>query len=122
MIALALLMKYEEVHLYGIDLLIGKGFGQEYTRQMGSITYFLGLAIGRGVKVYIPRESSLLKTPLIYGLQGSDEYRATIARMWSEQDKKRQEKEKEIKEKEADYWKVLGAMEVLEGLRDVEVD
>lgn len=122
MIALALLMKYEEIHLYGIDLKVGKGFGQEYTRQLGSVSYFIGLAVGRGVKVYIPRESSLLKSPLIYGLQGSDEYRATIARLWSEHDKQRQEKEKEINKQEADYWKAVGALEVLEGLQNVEVD
>jgi hypothetical protein len=120
MLALAMLMEYKEVHLYGIDLSSSKGFGKEYSKQKESIAHFVGIAIGKGIKVYIPRESTLLKTTLIYGLQGSDEYRAALARLWSQNEEAAKKKEKEIKETEAGYWKAVGAMEVLEELQIVE--
>ena len=122
MLALAMLMEYKEVHLYGIDLSSSKGFGKEYSKQKESIAHFVGIAIGKGIKVYIPRESTLLKTALIYGLQGSDEYRAALARLWSRNEEAAKKKEKEIKEAESGYWKAMGAMEVLEELQMVEED
>ena len=120
MLALAMLMEYKEVHLYGIDLSSSKGFGKEYSKQKESIAHFVGIAIGKGIKVYIPRESTLLKTALIYGLQGSDEYRAALARLWSRNEEAAKKKEKEIKEATASFWKSVGAMEVLEELQMVE--
>jgi hypothetical protein len=120
MLALAMLMEYKEVHLYGIDLSSSKGFGKEYSKQKESIAHFVGIAIGKGIKIYIPRESTLLKTALIYGLQGSDEYRAALARLWSRNEEAAKKKEKEIKEAEMGYWKAMGALEVLEELQMVE--
>ena len=122
MLALAMLMEYKEVHLYGIDLSSSKGFGKEYSKQKESIAHFVGIAIGKGIKVYIPRESTLLKTALIYGLQGSDEYRAALARLWSRNEEAAKKTEKEIKEATASFWKSVGAMEVLEELQMVEED
>jgi hypothetical protein len=122
MLALAILMEYKEIHLYGIDLSSSKGFGKEYSKQKESIAHFVGIAIGKGIKVYIPRESTLLKATLIYGLQGSDEYRAALARLWSQNEEAAKKKEKEMEEIEEKYWKAIGAMEVLEELQMVEED
>jgi len=122
MVALAIYLNKKEIHLYGIDLFKGRGFGTEYTKQKASVEYFLGLAVGRGIKVYIPRESTLLKCSHVYGLEGADEYRAMLARLWSKHEAAAKEKEKEIKKQEALLNQSLGAMEVLEALQNIEVE
>jgi hypothetical protein len=63
MMALAILDGYEEVHLYGIDLLEES----EYQYQRPCLEYWLGVARGRGIKVYIPKQSALLKANYVYG-------------------------------------------------------
>lgn len=63
MIALALIEGMEEIHLYGINLAIG----EEYTWEKPCAEWWLGMAKGMGVKVYIPQASSLLKQYARYG-------------------------------------------------------
>ena len=46
---------------------IAEGFASHNSYQKPSCEYFVGLARGRGVKVYIPPPSDLLKTPYLYG-------------------------------------------------------
>lgn len=66
MIALAVLMGYKEIHIYGIDM----ATLEEYGSQKPSVEYFIGVARGRGIKVIIPAQSDLLKTQFMYGYQG----------------------------------------------------
>ena len=54
---------YEDISLYGIDL---KG-KEEYENQRACIEYFIGLARGKGIKVWVHPNSKLLKGEL-YGL------------------------------------------------------
>jgi hypothetical protein len=75
MIALALIMEYKEIHLYGVDM----AHHTEYGTQRPSVEYFIGLARGaqaiRGWPVvYIPENCGLLKTPYIYGLEGGSKW------------------------------------------------
>lgn len=63
MIALAIYEGFKEIHVYGVDMAVGV----EYIEQRPSCEYYLGIAKGRGIKVYIPIESDLLKTRFIYG-------------------------------------------------------
>lgn len=65
MIGLAIYEQFEEIHLYGIDLIDD----DEYAYQRPNTEYLLGLARGRGIKVYIPEESSLLKFSYRYGYE-----------------------------------------------------
>jgi len=67
MIALAIAEGYREIHVYGVDMAVGS----EYESQRPSCEYFLGLAVGRGIKVVIPPGSDLLKTRFRYGLQAA---------------------------------------------------
>jgi len=69
MIAFAMHEGFKEIHLYGVDM----GNSTEYGSQRPSCEYFLGLARGRGIKVYVPPESMLLKTKYLYGFQGKEE-------------------------------------------------
>ncbi len=54
---------YEEIHVYGVDMAVDS----EYFWQRPSCEYFLGLAMGRGIKIYLPEECDLLKTRFLYG-------------------------------------------------------
>lgn len=51
---------------------IADGFAShnsEYHHQRPSCEYFLGIAVGLGIKIYMPPESDLLKTRFLYGFQ-----------------------------------------------------
>jgi hypothetical protein len=55
---------YKEIHLYGIDLLEES----EHAYQRPGAEYLIGLARGCGIKVYVPKQSALLKANYIYGI------------------------------------------------------
>jgi len=64
-LALAILMDYKEIHLYGVDM----AMDSEYQYQRPCCEFFLGFAMGKGVKVYVPKQSDLFFTPWIYSLE-----------------------------------------------------
>lgn len=69
MIALATYEKYEEIGIWGVDMATG-GFDTpngEYAHQRPSCEYYIGCAVGRHIKVTIPKTADLLKTRFIYG-------------------------------------------------------
>lgn len=78
MIAYALLQNPESIELYGVN----QAGSHEYTEERGGVEYWLGIAIGRGIKVTINgKDSQLLRykgrygRELMYGyLQSFDEY------------------------------------------------
>ena len=61
-IALAIHERFEEIHLYGIDL----NTGGEYAWQKPGVEFLLGVAAARGIKVVVPDNCALLKGKL-YG-------------------------------------------------------
>lgn len=65
MIAMAILENVDEIHLYGLDF-IEDG---EYTHQRPNMEYFIGIARGRGIKVFIPERSALCEFEYVYGYQ-----------------------------------------------------
>jgi len=65
MICLALLEKFEEIHFYGVDLIDGG----EYAYQRPNTEYYIGLARGLGVKIFIPEKSALCKFSHVYGYE-----------------------------------------------------
>ena len=56
---------FKEIHVYGVDMALKK----EYREQKPSCEYFIGFAMGAGIKIYIPSESDLLKTGALYGFE-----------------------------------------------------
>lgn len=68
MIALAIYEKFEEIHIYGVDMATS-GVDNEYAKQRPSCEFWLGVAVGRGIKIEIPDESDLLKTRFMYGFE-----------------------------------------------------
>jgi len=63
MMVLAAMEGFEEIHLYGINLAIG----DEYFYEKPNCEFLIGLLRGRGVKVYVPQASALLKQYRRYG-------------------------------------------------------
>ena len=63
MLALGIYKGFEEIHVYGVDMAVGT----EYNEQRPSCEYYIGIAKGRGIKIYLPLESDLLKTRFTYG-------------------------------------------------------
>ena len=64
-IALAIMEGYRTIHIYGVDMALDS----EYQYQRPCCEYFIGLARGMGIDLFIPEQSDLLKTPYIYGLE-----------------------------------------------------
>lgn len=58
MIALAVYEGYEKLRLYGVDQRVET----EYANEKGGVEFWLGVAIGQGIKVEISQGSSLFKT------------------------------------------------------------
>jgi hypothetical protein len=52
-----------EIHLYGIDLLQS----EEYAYQRPGCEYWIGIARGLGIRVYVPQASAMLKANYVYG-------------------------------------------------------
>lgn len=82
MIALAIMEKYEEIHVYGVDMAvmavadkydITNPESNEYSYQRPSVEWLLGWCMGAGIKLYLPQECDLLKTRFLYGFEQPQE-------------------------------------------------
>lgn len=69
MIAYAIYLNYDIIHLYGADCREEDG----YRTQREAITYWVGVAEGKGVKVNIAKSSELFKIPYIYAYEKENE-------------------------------------------------
>lgn len=70
MLALAIDEGATEIAIYGVDMAQhGIGGKSEYAHQRPSCEFFIGIAIGAGIPVYIPQGSDLLKTYALYGFE-----------------------------------------------------
>jgi len=63
MIALAIDMRPKQIGVWGVDM----ATTDEYAAQRPSCEYFLGVAAGRGIKVFTPPQCDLLKCAGLYG-------------------------------------------------------
>jgi hypothetical protein len=70
MIAMAIYLKYEEIHVYGVNM----AQDQEFQHQRPSCEFFLGWARGAGIKVYLPMPCDLLTAWTLYGHDDSTKY------------------------------------------------
>jgi hypothetical protein len=65
MVALAIEDGYEEIQLFGVDM----AADTEYGSQRPSCEFFLGVAVGKGIRVVPHRLSDILKTAFLYGYE-----------------------------------------------------
>lgn len=57
--------QWDEIHVYGVDMAVGT----EYEVQRASCEYWIGIAEGMGVKMFIPDASDLNKCSFLYGFE-----------------------------------------------------
>jgi hypothetical protein len=65
MLAMAIDEGYQVIHVYGVDM----AQDTEYGTQRPSCEFFLGVAVGRGIQIYVPKTSDLLKVRWMYGYE-----------------------------------------------------
>lgn len=76
MIALALVEGVDELGMWGIDMALtgdpNVAESNEYARQRPSVEFHLGIAVGSGVKLTLPKETTLLQARKLYGFEGPE--------------------------------------------------
>lgn len=65
MLATAILAQAKEIGVFGVNA----AHGTEYGYQKPALCYFMGIALGKGIKVSVPETSELFKTPWIYAYE-----------------------------------------------------
>lgn len=112
MLALAGMEGFEEVHLYGINLAIG----DEYFFEKACAEYWIGLLEGRGIKVYVPTASSLLKQYRRYGYSIDPRPAMSLKIMLTA---RRDEYRVQAEQHAANLHTVIGAMRETEALMQI---
>lgn len=76
-----------EIGLWGVDmaqhgLKMGHSswFTSEYAKQRPSCEYWIGIACGMGIKVIIPQQSDICRSPCIYGYHHTEAFKKMEAR------------------------------------------
>lgn len=64
-IVLGIYLGFEEIQVWGVDM----SHGSEYEHQKACCEFWLGVALGMGIKVYMPSRADLLKTRFMYGFE-----------------------------------------------------
>ena len=99
---------FKEIHVYGVDMALKK----EYREQKPSCEYFVGFAMGAGIKVYIPSESDLLKTGTLYGFEEASDMEKKFRRKDEELKKKIQAASMQVAEVSAAKYRLEGALQL----------
>ena len=71
LIALAIMMRPDWLGMYGVDMAQDHLLAAEYSEQRPSCEYFLGIAEGLGIDLFIPNGSDLLASSHLYGYEDS---------------------------------------------------
>lgn len=118
MIAQAIYEGATDIHVYGVDM----AQGSEYAAQRPSCEYFLGLAAGRGINVYIPPTSDLLKVSAMYGIEDDSALRIKLDERAKELEQRLQQLQGQYNMIEKQIHQVLGARENTSYFRSVWVN
>ncbi len=109
MIALALDMGFQEIHVYGVDM----AQDGEYHHQRPSCEYFVGLARGMGKVFFMPPESDLCQTAFLYGFEAEQAagFRLKMKSRLSELEGRLNHNRQQIAQAEVASNQLLGAIE-----------
>ena len=108
MMAMAIYEGFDEIHLYGVDMALTK----EYGAQKSGCEYFIGLAVGLGIKVYIPLNSDLMRVGFQYGYDDPTEMSIKIKQKNVELLRKKQGAEQSIRSTNDGLQRIIGALEL----------
>lgn len=98
MVALAIYLGYEEIHLYGVDM----AQKSEYQFQKSSCHFFLGFAAGKGTMLKVPASCELLKGSVDYGFESDNANRHRKKSRITSLNK--QAKQVKLRQAEICYW------------------
>lgn len=115
MIAHALKEGVTELHIYGVDM----ATGTEYASQRPSCEYFLGLAAGAGVKVYVPPQSDLLKLVAMYGVEDDSALHAKMVERETELVQRGRQLETQLGQAQTQLAQIQGALETTRYVKEV---
>lgn len=115
MIAHAIMENAEEIHIYGVDM----AQTSEYGSQRPSCEYFLGLAVGLGIKVYVPPTSDLLKVTAMYGLEDDSAFYAKAVEREAVLAAKMQELQQQLNNGQLQLASFQGALETTRYFKSV---
>lgn len=117
MLALAIYEGFEEIGIWGVDMAVST----EYYYQRPSCEYFIGLAIGRGIKVTIPPEADLLKTRFLYAFQEKerDQWDRKIQSMQNAMAQRKAQAENDFTLAERKVQQYIGAMEAVKEINKI---
>jgi len=114
LIAYAIYINCTELAVYGVDL----DHKSEYANQKPCVEHYLGIARGKGIKIYIPETSSIMKAPYLYGIEEKPVFMKSIKAkqevLWA----KRQAKIDQIRKLESEVSFYNGALDLLENIEN----
>lgn len=124
MIALAIAEGFETIGIFGIDLIVET----EYENQKQCVEFMLGIAVGRGVNLEIPKQCALLKSAWMYGYEAEPNLGVKLSsyQKWiSEQTAKREQKKMELYALDGaiqatQFWRAQQELHVRGGVPTVE--
>lgn len=117
MIALAIMEGFEEIGVWGVDM----ATDSEYGHQRPSCEYFLGIAVGRGIKVYVHPAADLLKVRYLYGYEYHKEnmFETKIDGMLDRMCKEKQQVDQQLEASKRAAWQYDGAINVMRSVKKV---
>jgi len=109
MLALAIYEGFQEIAIYGVDLAVTT----EYSEQRPSCEFWIGVAVGRGIKVHIPLQSDLLKTRFIYGFEEKKQhaFEQKMNQVMADLEKKKAEMSQQLEQTKAMLNQYSGALQ-----------
>lgn len=115
MVALAIKLKYKEIHLYGVDM----SHPTEWD-QRASVCLLIGMAQGMFMtqgwpKVVIPPESLILKSPFLYGFQSNSAIKVALEQTRDYYQNQMIQYQGQVAQLDANRNQYLGAVECLNG-------
>ena len=108
MLALAIYEGFDQIEMYGVDMALTK----EYGSQKSGVEYLLGVAIGLGIKTYIPMTSDLMKIGFQYGYDDPTEFAIKMKMKNVELLKKKAGAEQAIQQTNNGLQRIIGAIEI----------
>ena len=110
MVAFALFEGYTRIGLFGADM-ISDG-DNEYTKMRQSLEYYVGVARGRGVELYIPDKSALCRARRVYGFEEKPKHDENLLKLMRGQQTKIRE---ELEDQENKRREIIASINACKG-------
>ena len=108
MIAFAIMEGFKEIGIWGVDM----ATDSEYNHQRPSCEYFLGIAKGKGISIYVHPAADLLKARTLYGYETHKEeaYTHKIKNMVEKMSVDKFQAEQQAQNAQRTVWQYEGAI------------